>query len=97
MSGCPCWSRGPAGADLALLGVRAELHTYTVCVRDAPEWLQLVQLQGGRWGGMVYYSPEPPPLYSGGGDIVLGALLFVQDLLQHGGDFLGEVLEFPVS
>ena len=35
-SGCPCRSRGPARADLALLGVRAELHTYTVCVCAMP-------------------------------------------------------------
>ena len=40
VSGCPSWSRGPSGADLALLGVRAELHTHTVCVRDAPEWIE---------------------------------------------------------
>ena len=32
VSGCPSWSRGPLGADLALLGVRAELHTHTPCV-----------------------------------------------------------------
>ena len=30
---CPCRSRGPAGADLALLGVKAELHTHSVCAQ----------------------------------------------------------------